>query len=64
MANDKVRIRATLIVEYEADPKDYESDVPKEMAEEDQESLAEGGLTLEDFVDDVLVDFSFKAVPD
>ncbi len=46
------RLRITATVEYEADPKNYQTDDPKEMVSIDLNNLNEGYTSLEDFFDD------------
>jgi hypothetical protein len=45
------KLRITYIGEYEAEPSDYLTDDPEEMAKIDQKSLDEGDTSLHDFMD-------------
>lgn len=56
---DKVRLRLTIVVEYDANPDDYRGDdptdtlceTPEEMAALDLEALNRGEMWLADFLD-------------
>lgn len=56
---ETVRLRATIVVEYDADPKDYETSDPVEMARIDQRDWDDRMLTYDILVseDDAIVTF-------
>ena len=45
-----MKLRATIVIEYEANPDHYDTDDPKRAAEIDEENFRDDGGTLIEFV--------------
>jgi len=60
-----IRIRATFVIEYDADPGDYGTDVPADMASVDEENYTSGSVSLDELAyggDDVTIAATFEGL--
>jgi hypothetical protein len=47
--SERVRLRTTIVLEYDADPKDYGTDDPEQMVRLDQENWDDDPISLFEF---------------